>query len=46
MPLNILPQMSGYIKYSESGEKSMSYMIEDDSVLVKYMKFGTMLKRH
>ena len=42
----ILPQMSGYIKYSESGGKSMSYMIEDDSVLVKYMKFGTMLKRH
>ena len=33
---NILPQMSGYIKYFENGVKNMSFMIEDDSVLVKY----------
>ena len=31
----ILPQMSGYIKYSENGGKSMSFMTEHDSVLVK-----------
>ena len=29
----VLPQMSGYIKYFHSGEKSMSFMIEDDSAL-------------
>ena len=26
----ILPQMSGYIKYFESGGKSMSFFIKDD----------------
>ena len=34
----ILPQMSGYIKYFENGEKNMSFMIKDDNVLVKYNK--------
>ena len=28
--------MSGYIKYFENGGKNMSFMIEDDIVLVKY----------
>ena len=28
--------MSGYIKYFENGGKDMSFMAEDDSVLVKY----------
>ena len=28
--------MSGYIKYIENGGKNMSFMIEDDIVLVKY----------
>ena len=32
----ILPRMSGYIKYFDNGGKNMSFMIEDDSVLVKY----------
>ena len=34
----ILPQMSGYIKYFENGEKNMSFMIKDDNALVKYNK--------
>ena len=33
---NILPQMSGYIKYFENGGKSMSFVIKDDYVLEKY----------
>ena len=28
--------MSGYTNYFENGGKNMSFMIEDDSVLVKY----------
>ena len=32
----IVPQMSGYIKYFENGGKNMSFMIEDDRILVKY----------
>ena len=28
--------MSGYIKYFQNGGTNMSFMIEDDSVLVKY----------
>ena len=32
----ILPQMSGYIKYFDNGEKNMSLMIEDESILIKY----------
>ena len=32
----ILPHISGYIKYFENRVKSMSFMTEDDSVLVKY----------
>ena len=34
----MLPQMSGYKKYFESGGKNMSFMIEDNSVLVKYLE--------
>ena len=31
-PLSIiLPQISGWIKYSENGGKNMSFKIEDDS---------------
>ena len=29
-----LTQMSGYIKYFKKGKKNISFMIEDDSVLV------------
>ena len=32
----ILHQMSGYIKYFENGGKKIVFMIEDDSVLIKY----------
>ena len=28
----ILPQMSGYIKYFENGDKNMSFFIKDDKV--------------
>ena len=34
----ILPQMSGYIKYFDNGEKNMSFKIEDESVYLKYTK--------
>ena len=32
----ILPQMSGYIKYFENGDKNMSFFIKDEEVLDKY----------
>ena len=28
----ILPQMSGYVKYFENGDKNMSFFIKDDKV--------------
>ena len=31
----ILPQMTGYVKYFENGEKNMSFVIKDDDVLDK-----------
>ena len=31
----ILPQMSGYIKYFDNGEKNMSFKIEDERVYLK-----------
>ena len=34
----ILPQMSGYIKYFENGNKNMSFLIKDDEVWEKYNK--------
>ena len=40
----ILPQMSGYIKYFVNGGKNMSFMIEDDSVLVKYNEIWNKIK--
>ena len=39
-----LPQMSGYIKYFENGRKNMSFMIEDDSALVKYNEIWNKIK--
>ena len=32
---NLLPQMTGYIKYYENGGKNMSFVIKDDDVLGK-----------
>ena len=41
----ILPQISGYVKYFDERGKNISFMIEDDSVLIKYMKLGTKFKK-
>ena len=41
----ILPQMSGQKKYFENGGKDMPFMIEDDSVLVKYNKIWNNVKK-
>ena len=40
----VLPQMSGYIKYLESGGKSMSFMIKDNNVLDKYNEIWDKIK--
>ena len=32
----ILPQMGQYTKYCDNGRKNISFMIEDDGVLIKY----------
>ena len=40
----ILPQMSGYIKYFESGSKNMSFLIKDDEVWDKYDKIWDVIK--
>ena len=42
----ILPQMSGYIKDFENGEKNMSFMIKDDSVLVKCNEIWNKITKH
>ena len=34
----VLPPMSGYIKYFDNGRKSMSFLIEDEDVYLKYTK--------
>ena len=41
----ILPQMSGYIKYFESGGKNMSFVTKDDDVLDKYNEIWNMIKK-
>ena len=40
----ILPQMSGYIKYFETGGKNMSFLIKDDEVWDKYDKIWDVIK--
>ena len=40
----ILPQMTGYIKYFEKGEKNMSFVIKDDDVLDKYNEISDKIK--
>ena len=42
---NILPQMSGFIKYFDNGGKNMSFMIEDNNYWVNIMIVGTKLKK-
>ena len=41
----ILPQMTGYIKYFENGEKNMSFVIKDDYVLDKYNEIWNKIKQ-
>ena len=38
--------MSGYIKDFENGEKNMSFMIKDDSVLVKCNEIWNKITKH
>ena len=40
----ILTQMSGYIKYFESGGKNMSFLIKDDEVGEKYEQIWDVIK--
>ena len=40
----ILPQMSGYKKYFETGGKNMSFVIKDDDVLDKYNEIWDKIK--
>ena len=41
----ILPQMSGYIKYFDNGRNNMSFLIEDESVYLKYTKVWNKIKK-
>ena len=41
----ILPQMSGYIKYFENEGKNMSFMTDDDSILLKYNEIWNKIKK-
>ena len=40
-----LTQMSGYIKYFENGEKNISFVIKDNSVLDKYNEIWNKIKK-
>ena len=40
----VLPQMSGYIKYFDSGRKNMLFLIDDESVCLKYTKIWNKIK--
>ena len=37
--------MSGHIKYFDNEGKNMSFMIEDDSVLIKYNEISNKIKK-
>ena len=41
----ILPQMNGYIKYSDNDGKNMSFKIEDESVYLKYTEVWNKIKK-
>ena len=41
----VLPPMSGYIKYFDNGRKSMSFLIEDEDVYLKYTKIWNKIKK-
>ena len=40
----VLPQMSGYIKYFDNDKKDMSFLIEYESVYLKYTETWNKLK--
>ena len=40
----ILPEISGYIKYFENGDKNMSFLIKDDRAWEKYDKIWDVIK--
>ena len=40
----ILPQMNGYIKYFDNGEKNMSFLIKNDEVWQKYENIWEVIK--
>ena len=40
----ILPQMNGYIKYSENGGKNMSFLIKNSEVWEKYEEIWNVIK--
>ena len=42
--MKLLPQMSGCIKYFESGGKNMSFKIEEDWVYLKYNKIWNRIR--
>ena len=41
----VLPPMSGYIKYFDNGRKNMSFLIEDETVYLKYAEFWNKIKK-
>ena len=41
----VLPQMSGFIKYFDDGEKNMSFKIEDESFYLKYKEIWNKIKK-
>ena len=41
----VLPQVSGYIKCFDNGRKNMSFLIEDESVYLKYTKIWNKIKK-
>ena len=41
----ILPQMGGYIKYFDNGNKNMSFVTEDEKVHNKYNEIWEVIKK-
>ena len=41
----VLPQVNGYIKCFDNGRKNMSFLIEDESVYLKYTKIWNKIKK-
>ena len=41
----VLPQMNGYMEYFDNGGKNMSFVIEDDIVLIKYNEIWNKIKK-